>query len=127
MWKSTYNITFFQAYLLMTLGAFVGVIFSSCLSMLISIISRSTTVAVIVPSIMLCAFPFIGRIIVFKHVYSFLPSQLLEIYITLKEFNLTEISGNVFSTEMLIIPMYAVLVFLLIPIMYGLYRKADVR
>ncbi|MFR1055556.1 MAG: hypothetical protein ACLSFB_14815 [[Clostridium] scindens] len=58
LWRSIYNITFFQAYLLIAAGGYIGTLFASTLSMLVSAAARSTATAIIVPFILLCAFPF---------------------------------------------------------------------
>ena len=62
-WSSVYNITFLQAYLFIVVGGYIGTVFASTLAMIVSALARSTPTAIIVPFIVLCAFPFLGRII----------------------------------------------------------------
>lgn len=126
MWRSVYNITFLQAYLLIVAGGYVGTLFAATLSMLASAMTRSTATAIIVPFIVLCAFPFLSRVITLPGICSFFPDQLLEIYITLKDFVLVELGGKVVNVIAVIIPIYALACLLLEPILYRVYKKAQV-
>lgn len=58
LWRSVYNITFLQAYFFIVLGGYIGTVFASTLAMLVSVLTRSTPTAIIVPFIVLCALPF---------------------------------------------------------------------
>lgn len=73
LWRSVYNVTFLQAYLFIVLGGYVGTLFASLLAMLVSSVTRSTTTAIIVPFIILCAFPFLSRIITLPQLCLFFP------------------------------------------------------
>lgn len=126
MWRSAYNITFMEAYLLIAAGGYVGTMFASTLSMLASAAMRSTATAIIVPFIVLCAFPFLSRVITLPGICSLFPDQLLEIYITIKEFNLVQLGGRIMNVATLIIPAYALACLLLWPLLYRIYRKAEV-
>lgn len=127
MWRSTFNITFGQAYLLIVVSAFVGTLFASFLAMLVSAVSRSTPTAIIVPFFVLSTFPFLSRIITLPQVSSFFPDQLLDVYVTIKEFDLVEIAGQVFNTVSIIIPFYTVICMIMLPVLYQSYRKAEVK
>ena len=127
LWRSAYNITFLQAYLLIVAGGYVGTLFAAILAMIVSAASRSTTTAVIVPFLILCAFPFLSRIITLPGVCSFFPDQLLEVYITVKEFHLVELGGKVMSVATVIIPAYLALCLVLLPALYQVYRKSQVK
>ena len=104
LWRSTYNVTFFQAYLLIVAGGYVGTLFAAIISMIVSAASRSTATAVIVPFMILCAFPFLSRIITLPGICSFFPDQLLEVYLSVKEFELVELGDKVMSVATVIIP-----------------------
>lgn len=127
LWRSVYNITFFQAYLLITAGGYIGTLFASILSMIVSAATRSTATAIIVPFIILCAFPFLSRIITLPWICSFFPDQLLEIYIDIKESGLVELGGKVMTTAAVIIPVYTMVCVVLWPVLYGIYKKAEIR
>ncbi len=126
MWRCVYNITFLQAYLLIVAGGYVGTLFAATLSMLASALTRSTATAIIVPFIVLCAFPFLSRVITLPGICSFFPDQLLEIYITLKDFVLVELGGRIVNVIGILIPAYALACLLLEPILYRIYKKAQV-
>lgn len=127
LWRSVYNITYFQAYLLIVGAGYVGTLFAGALAMLCSAVTRSTAAAVVVPFIILCAFPFLSRIITLPQICSFFPDQLMEVYLDIKEFDLVEIGGKVMSVATLIIPVYAAVSLLLQPVVYLVYRKSEVR
>lgn len=127
MWRSVYNITFFEAYLFIAAGGYVGTLLASSLAMLVSARSRSTATATIVPFIVLCALPFLSRIITLPGFCSLFPDQLLEIYVDLKESALVQAGGKVMTTAMLILPVYAAVCVILQPVLYSVYRRTEVR
>ncbi len=127
MWRSVYNITFFEAYLFIAAGGYVGTLLASSLAMLVSARSRSTATATIVPFIVLCALPFLSRIITLPGFCSLFPDQLLEIYVDLKESALIEIGGKVMTTAMLILPVYTAVCVILQPVLYSVYRRTQIR
>lgn len=127
LWRSVYNITFLQAYLLIVAGGYIGTIFSAVLAMLFSAVTRSTATAVVIPFIILCAFPFLSRIITLPQICAFFPDQLMEVYLDIKEFDLVQIGGKVMSTASFIIPVYAVISLLLHPVLYTVYKKTEIR
>lgn len=127
LWRSSYNITFLQGYLLIVCGGYIGTLLAATASMVVSAAVRSTTVAVIVPFIILCAFPFLSRIITLPQICAFFPDQLLNVYTGIKEFGLAELCGRVVSTVTVIIPVYAVACLVLLPVLYFVYRRAEVR
>lgn len=127
LWRSVYNITFLQAYLLIVTGGYVGTLFASILAMLVSALTHSTPTAIIIPFIVLCAFPFLSRIIPLPWVCSFFPDQLLEIYIDIKESGLIEFGGKVMTTASVIIPVYALICLILHPVLYRIYKKVEIK
>lgn len=127
LWRSVYNITFLQAYLFIVLGGYIGTIFASTLAMLVSALTRSTPTAIIVPFIVLCAFPFLSRIITLPGLCSFFPDQLLEIYLDIKESGLITLGGKVTTIATAIIPVYAVICLFFQPILYRVYKKVEIK
>ncbi len=126
LWRSSYNITFLQAYLLIAAGGYVGTLLAAVASMVVSAATRSTMTAAIVPFLILCAFPFLSRIITLPGICSFFPDQLLEVYLNIKDFNLVELGGRVMSVSTVIIPAYLIVCLCLLPALYGIYKKAEV-
>lgn len=127
LWRSVYNVTFLQAFLFIVLGGYVGTLFASLLAMLVSAITHSTTTAIIVPFIVLCAFPFLSRIMTLPQLCSFFPDQLLEIYIDIRESGLINLGGKVTTIATFIIPLYAIICLVLQPILYNTYKRAEIK
>lgn len=127
LWRSVYNVTFLQAYLLIVAGGYIGTLFASVLTMIVSALSRSTSIAIIVPFIVLCVFPFLSRIIKLPGLCSFFPDQLLEIYIDIKESGFVELGEKVMTMATVIIPVYAMICLILQPVLYGIYKKAEIK
>lgn len=127
MWESAHNITIFQAYLLMVFGGYIGALFASILAMLVSAKSRITILAVIVPFVLLCFFPFLSRIITLPHVCSLFPDRLFDIYNTIKDFVLFDIGGSAISVESILIPLYLAASILLLPVLYITYKRVQLK
>lgn len=127
MWRSVYNITFFQAYLFIVAGGYVGTLFAAIIAMIVSASAHSTATAVIMPFIILCAFPFLSRVITLPQICSFFPDQLLNIFTSIKEIGLVEIGGNVMEIGTAIIPTYLAVCLFLLPVLYGVYKKAEIK
>lgn len=126
-WRTAYNITFFQGYLLIVVGGYTGTLLAAVASMLVSAATRSTAIAVIVPFLVLCAFPFLSRVITLPGVCSFFPDQLLDVFSGIKDFGLVELGGTVMSTVTVIIPVYMAVSLCLLPVLYRTYRNAEIK
>lgn len=127
LWRSVYNITFLQAYFFIIFGGYIGTVFASTLAMLVSAITRSTPTSIIMPFLVLCAFPFLSRIITLPEICSFFPDQLLEIYLDIKESGLVEIGGKVMTTAVVIVPIYVMVCLILQPVLYKIYKKVEIK
>lgn len=127
MWRSVYHVTFFEGYLLIVAGGYVGTLFAAILAMIVSAWVHSTAAAVIMPFMILCAFPFLSRIITLPGMCSFFPDQLLEIYNSLKESALVEVGGKVMDTAGVILPVYFLASVGLFPVLYLIYKRAEVK
>ncbi|MDK2587342.1 ABC transporter permease [Romboutsia sedimentorum] len=127
MWKSIYNITYFQAYLLIVLGGYVGTLFAMTLCMIVSAKTHSTVIAIIVPFIILCGLPFLSRIITLPQICSAFPDQLLQVYVNIKEFVLYDIGGIIIDSVSIIIPVYMIASIILQPVIYSIYKRSEVK
>lgn len=125
-WKSFYNITYLQDYLLTVLGGYLGNLFILTLSMLVSAKTRSKTLAVTIPFILLFIPSFLNGISMLSEVLGLLPDQLLQICTAIKMFNLYEVGGNVVGSIWILFTIYPVLLFALLPVIYKIYRKHQV-
>ena len=108
-------------------GGYVGMLFTSGMAILVSVLTRSTVIAALVPVFIICFLPFLSRIIPLATVFSFFPDKLFNIYDGLRNFSLTEIGGQVMNISSVILPLYFVVALLLIPLVYRLYRKAEIK
>lgn len=95
--------------------------------MIVSALTRSTPTAIIVPFIVLCAFPFLSRIITLPGLCSFFPDQLLEVYLDIKEAGLITLGNKVTTIATVIVPVYAVICLVFQPILYRVYKKVEIK
>lgn len=128
-WKCFYNITNLQEYFLIAIGGYIGCLFISFLSMLVSAKTRSAVLAVMIPCILIFIPSLIANIDnpLVNKVIGLLPDQLLQIGNALKYFNLYSILGNVIGEVPVIIILYTVLSVLIIPILYQEYRHTQIN
>lgn len=130
-WKAFYNLTIVQAYALSVLGGYIGVIFLALLAMLMSVLTRSQVVGVIVPFVVVLAANFANSILsnweVLPSILGLLPDQLLQLSVVLDDFNLYTIFGHVTGSVPLLFALYGALSLALLPLLYRVYRKSQVR
>lgn len=130
-WKAFYNLTIVQAYALAVLGGYIGVIFLALLAMLMSVLTRSQVVGVIVPFVVVLAANFANSLLssweVLPSILGLLPDQLLQLSVVLDDFNLYTIFGHVTGSVPLLFLLYSALSLALIPLLYRVYRKSQVR
>lgn len=130
-WKAFYNLTIGQAYALAVLGGYVGTLFLALLAMIVSALTRSQVVAVIVPYVLVLAANFAQSILssweVLPQILGLLPDQLLQVAQVLDDFNLYTLFGHVVGAVPLLFLLYSALSLALIPLVYRVYRKSQVR
>lgn len=130
-WTAFYNLTIVQAYALSVLGGYIGVIFLALLAMLMSVLTRSQVVGVIVPFVVVLAANFANSILsnweVLPSILGLLPDQLLQLSVVLDDFNLYTVFGHVTGSVPLLFLLYSALSLALIPLVYRIYRKSQVR
>lgn len=130
-WKAFYNLTIGQAYALSVLGGYVGTLFLALLAMIVSALTRSQVVAVIVPYVLVLAANFANSLLssweVLPQILGLLPDQLLQVAQVLDDFNLYTLFGHVVGAVPLLFLLYSALSLALIPLLYRVYRKSQVR
>lgn len=126
-WKSFYNITCLQDYLLTMAGGYLGSLFILTLSMLVSAKTHSTTLAVTVPFILLFIPSFFSGISVLSKGLGLLPDQLLQVSQAVNLFNLYKIGGKVVGAIPIIMILYFILYCILLPMLYSVYQKAEIK
>lgn len=124
-WKCFYNITNWQKYLFIAIGGYVGCLFISFLTMLISAKTRSTVLAVMTPVVLIFIPSFISNIDspVVNKIIGLLPDQLLQIQMALGYFNLYSVGGMVAGEVPVILVLYTVLTVVIVPVVYHVYRR----
>lgn len=126
-WKSFYNITFFQKYLLSMLGGYAGSLFILSLAMLISAKTRSAVLAVTMPFIVLFIPSFLSGVNALTKVLGLLPDQLLQISSVINQFNLYELGGRVISSVPILMVLYSCLCVIMIPWTYRIFHRISER
>lgn len=126
-WRSIYNLTFLQDYFLTVIGGYIGCLFISALAMLVSALSRSMAIAVTIPFVLSCIPMFLGRISFLERIMALFPDQLLQISMNLDNMKLYEIGGKVMGHISVIVPLYLVLLVIVIPVLYYVYKMTEVK
>lgn len=126
-WKSFYNITYFENYLLTMVGGYIGSLFILTISMLISAKTKSTVLSVTVPFIFVFLPSFLSGFSALTEILGLLPDQLLQMNVAIKYFNLYQFGDRVIGAVPIIMILYAVLYVLMVPILYRVYKKAEIK
>ncbi len=126
-WKSFYHITFLEAYLLAICGGYIGSLFMLMLSMLVSAKTHSSVPAVTVPFLLIFLPSFADSFSVFSGLLGLLPDQLLQIGKVMNYFNLYRIGGKIVGAVPIIMVLYGGGYFLMPPVLYRVYRRAEVK
>lgn len=126
-WKSFYNITIWQEYLLILFGGYLGTLFMLLLVMLVSAKARSAVLAVTIPFFLIFLPSFLSTIpsSLINKICGLLPDQLLQMNVTVCFFNLYQIGGKVTGAVPILLVAYLALTALLGPVIYQVYRKAE--
>ena len=125
-WKSLYNITFLEDYIMTILGGYIGVLFILSAELFISVLTRSAVVSITFPFIVLFLPSFLGNIDVISEMLGLLPDQLLQISVAVRLFNAYEFCDIVVGALPILFIIYSVLFIILLPFIYRVYRKAEV-
>lgn len=126
-YKSFYHITYLQTYLLTVLGGYLGNLFILTLSMLASAKARSKVLAVTIPFILLFIPSFLSGISALSEVLGLLPDQLLQMCRAVQTFNLYQFGDHIAGAVPILLIMYTILFCLLVPVIYQIYRKTEVK
>lgn len=126
-WKCFYPLTNLQKYVLILLGGYVGCLFISFLSMLVSVKTKSSVSAVMIPVVLIFIPSFIGNISspLVNKIIGLLPDQLLQTGTALNYFNLYTIGGSVFGSVPILLILYGLLAAVLPPIIYQEYSHQE--
>ena len=95
--------------------------------MLVSARTRSTVMAVTIPFILLFLPSFLSGISALSEILGLLPDQLLQLNIAVNYFNLYQIGGKVMGAIPIIMVLYLILLCVLFPELYHVYRKTEIK
>lgn len=127
-WKSFYNIQIWQEYVLIAAGGYVGCLFLSFLTMLVSSKTKSTVLAVLVPFVLIFIPSFLGNLNspVVNKILGLLPDRLLQISAIIGAFDLYELGEKVVGAIPILLVLYSLLAILLLPVLYRDYRRKQI-
>ncbi|MDO4281219.1 MAG: ABC transporter permease [Peptococcaceae bacterium] len=130
-WRSFYNLSIIQGYALILLGGYVGTMFMTLVAVLLSTRSRNAALAVTVPYVLIFATNFASNLLsgrsFLADLLGLMPDQLLQINQILHHFNLYTIAGTVHGSVPLLLILYSSASLVLLPLIYQLYRRRQVR
>lgn len=126
-WKSFYNITYMQLYLLTIVSGYIGTLFCLLLSMLISAKTHTAVVAVTIPFAILFLPLFLSNFHFLKGTLGVFPDQLLQINEIINIFNLYQICGKIVGSIPIMMVIYPILSVTLLPIIYCTYHKTEIK
>lgn len=126
MWKSFYHLTFFQEYLLILIGGYIGNLFTLLLTMLVSAWTKSTVLAVTIPFLIIFIPSFLqsGTISLAEKILGLLPDELFQLNLAAGRFNLYQVGGKITGGIPLLLIIYLTLAVLSVPVIYQVYRKS---
>lgn len=127
-WKSFYNITVGQEYLLVVFGGYLGCLFLGACTMLASALTN-TVLAVMTPFVLIFIPSFLSGI---NHpavakLLGLLPDQLLQMNVAVKYFNVYQIGETVVGAVPILLAAYVGLTALVGPGCYWGFKKREVR
>ncbi len=127
-WKCFYNITVWQKYLLIIAGGYIGCLFISFLSMLVSAKTKSTVLAVMVPFALIFIPSFLANInsASVSKILSLLPDQLLQTEMALNYFSLYTVAGKTVGAVPVLLAVYTALTVMLAPLVYWEYGRKQI-
>lgn len=124
-WKSFYEMTNMEKYVLCAVGGYLGCLFISFLTMLVSGKTKSLAAAVVLPFVLVFMPSFLSNINhpAVAEILGLLPDRLLQLAQGTANFTLYEIGGKVLDGIFLLFLVYSVFCALLLPALKRMYRK----
>lgn len=129
MWTSMYNVSIAEAYVLIVICGYAGMLFISLLSMFMSVKTRSAVISVVIPFVIMFVPLYIpdGVPGIVKKIFALMPDQTLQVSLALGKFTVYGI-GDVMTGAVNILPvLYVILIFICIPLIYFSYRRITVK
>lgn len=128
-WKSFYNITVGEHYLMVLFGGYLGNLVISFLVMWVSAKSKSSLLAVTVPYAVVFLPTFLQYFEnskILGTLLSLFPERLLSIGSNITRFDLLSLGSHVIGTLPVCFLLYSILTLILVPILYRTYRHKQI-
>lgn len=125
--KSIFNMTHFQEYLLIIVSGYVGTLFMLTVTMVISAKTRSAILAVMVPFVLIFARSFVGGIRVFSKILGIFPDALLQMGEVLHYVNLYSVGGRLVTAVPILLILYTAVTVILYPVLYHMYKNTEIK
>lgn len=128
-WKSMYNLTYGELYLLILLGGYLANLFISFLVMWVSAKTRTSLLAVTIPFVVVFLPTFLQdfeNTKIIGTLLSFFPERLLSINYSVSYLELLSFGKTVVGTLPVLFLLYSILTVLLVPAMYRTYRHKQI-
>lgn len=124
-WKSFYNLTYVEAYLLAVAGGYIGNLFVAFLSMWVSAKTRSSVVAVTIPFIVIMLPGMLrgSSILWLNKLIALLPDQLMQVCNVIQNLDTYDLGFTVIKRVPILFAVYSILTILLVPFLYIAYRR----
>ncbi len=120
---AVYSVTFGQMYGILVLGGYIASLLAASVAMLIASKTRTMSIAAVVPFVLFCVSPFIGRVLPFRTFFSLTPDQLTNILNCARIPYIYQIGNVVFRQIPFIIVFYAVIAAGLLPLIYRNFHR----
>ena len=128
MWKCLYNLTYWQTWLLVVIGGYIGNLFFAFLTMWVSAKTRSSLFAVTVPFLLIFIPTVLDNMDVewISKMVGLFPDQLLQISQVMRYFRVYTFGKTVLSAMTILTPLYFLLTAVLVPLMYREFRTKQI-
>ncbi len=128
-WRSLHHLTNRQEFWLVIIGGYIGNLVFALLTMLVSAKTRNPVLAVIVPFVLLFirSFVEIDRLSIGGKIMEFFPDQLLQVNNVISTFSLCDFGGKVVLSLNVMLVFYPILILLLLPVLYRIYSRAQIK
>lgn len=128
-WKSFYNITLWQGGLLIAVGGYLGTLVLGLVTMAVSAKTGSAMLAAVLPFaiIFIPAMLLGGESPLLNDILGLLPDKLLQLSRDLSYFDLYQIGDRVTGAIPVLLVLYLVLTVLLVPLLYQIYKRKQLK
>jgi len=128
-YRSFYNLTYWQTYLLYVVSCYIGILFMMFLCMWVSVKTKSAVFATTVPFILIFVPHFFSNSTLadaLSGVLALLPDKLFDVIQHLKYFDVYDLGFTVVGAWPLLFVIYSVLAVVLVPVMYREFRTKQI-